>query len=158
MVEVIRNRPLAEILADYVVGPPPPAPLKATEHCRHYSYRNTGIRGFMRGDPGGPQCAVGIDNTEPGDAAKCMPPPYCGGRLCDRREEYTDDERAAWKAHVRRAMERSIVAGSAIPREGDSGEVACPACGEGTIGWVRARINGHLHARCSTPRCFSVMS
>ncbi|MGY2053259.1 hypothetical protein [Methylobacterium sp. JK268] len=158
MAEPFRSRPLAEILADHVVGPPPPAPLRANEHCRHYSYRSTGLRGMMRGDPGGPQCALGLDNAEPGGSAKCMPPPHRDGRSCDGREEYTEAERATWKAYFRQAMERSIVAGSAIPREGSSGEVPCPACGEGTIGWARARINGHLHAACSTPRCFAVIS
>ena len=54
-------------------------------------------------------------------------------------------------------MERSVVAMSAIPAEGWEGKVPCPACGTGLIVWARAHSNRHLHAACTTPRCFSIM-
>lgn len=53
-----------------------------------------------------------------------------------------------------------LIPGSSEKRDehwGKSGEFACPECGKGTVRWVRANINGHVHAGCSTPACFAVM-
>lgn len=36
-------------------------PVHATKHCRHYSYRNTGIAGYRRGDLGGQDIADAVE-------------------------------------------------------------------------------------------------
>ena len=127
--------------------PPPPKPPHASKHCRNYSYE-LGLRGR------GPLCAAGVDLSGPGAARPCMPSP--AGDPCPQRSEFTDAERAAWRAAVDRRLERMAVALSSIPSIGAVGHVRCAACGEGEIRWSRAP-NGHLHASCSTPDCFSVM-
>jgi hypothetical protein len=140
-------------------------PRHATFHCRHYSYRNTGLSGFQCGDHGGPTCAAGVDMAEPGSALKCMPE-YSGER-CGWREEYTDEERATWRALRDESMARMIIIMAEIPGSsrdkknkpewGRSGSLPCPACKAGTVRWSRARVNGHVHAACSTPNCFEVI-
>lgn len=136
---------------------PPERPLRATKHCRHYGYENTGLSGFRTGNHGGPTCAVGCDNrTAPGASRACMPEPTAPCP-CDKREEYTEAERLAWLAYRDGSLERSVVAMTGMPKDGWDGSYPCPACGTGTISWARARSNRHLHARCSTPRCFAVM-
>ena len=92
-------------------------PVHATKHCRHYSYRNTGIAGYRRGDPGGPQCARGCDQS--GGVDKCMPDRRPES-VCGQREEYTDAERAEWNAYVSSSLERMTVIAKHIP--GSSGD------------------------------------
>lgn len=81
-------------------------PLRATHHCRHYSYRNTGLAGLRSGDHGGPQCALGIDLSAPAASKPCMPagtfPALPGDTQCASREDYTDAERAEWKRYRHR--------------------------------------------------------
>jgi len=141
-------------------------PAHATRHCRHYSYVMT-----VKDEPQGPQCACGIDLREkPGASQVCMPPNVDLRKgeqhePCAWREEYTDAERAAWEEFRTGCMERMVVilADPAIPSGkdrkawGTHGTMPCPACKIGTVHWLRARSNGHLHARCSTPHCFAVM-
>lgn len=44
---------------------------------------------------------------------------------------------------------------AAIEATGDyGGVVACPKC-DGELQWVKARSNGHIHARCKTKGCLS---
>lgn len=43
------------------------------------------------------------------------------------------------------------------PSWGQSGEFDCPACRVGKVRWARARVNGHLHAACSTQGCFGMI-
>jgi hypothetical protein len=128
---------------------PAPRPPTARQHCRHYSY----VLGV--GLDNGPKCAVACDNDRPGGTAACMPNPnsYCG-----KREEWTEAERDATRAWTAEHMERLALIMERIPRTGDGGTLPCPACGVGTVGWSRARRNGHLHAACTTPQCFAVMS
>jgi predicted RNA-binding Zn-ribbon protein involved in translation (DUF1610 family) len=142
-----------------------------SRHCRHYSYE--------RGPDGGPRCAVGVNLGDGGDPAMpveettptkaCMP--IDGGALpaqtCMWREEWSDEERAARHAWLEQSRERMMLVmmqmpGNSIDRKnkpewGKTGQFPCPACGDGTVRWTRARVNGHLHAGCSTPFCFSVM-
>ena len=146
-------------------------PLRATHHCRHYSYRNTGLAGLRSGDPGGPQCALGVDLSAPRASKPCMPPgtfPFQeGDRPCPLRENFTDAERAEWKRWTDSRLQRMGVVLQAIPgssadrkkREhwGETGSFPCPACKTGTVRWSRASSNGHVHAACTTPNCFSVM-
>lgn len=37
------------------------------------------------------------------------------------------------------------------------GSLACPVCTTGTLGYRRAALNGHIHARCSTEGCVAWM-
>lgn len=127
--------------------PPKEMPPRAREHCRHYSH----TRGFK----GGPQCAVGRDMSAAGAALPCMPLEYQRGATCAKRQEWTEDERAAWRAFQDTSLARAGVIMQAIPKEGGGGRFECPVC-EGQVSWSRAR-NGHIHAACSTRFCFSVM-
>lgn len=36
---------------------------------------------------------------------------------------------------------------------GGSGQIPCPVCKTGTLGYSMSSYNGHIHARCSTPKC-----
>lgn len=129
--------------------PVPPKPPIARQHCRHYSYE-LGLRGR------GSMCAAGCDMSAPGAFLPCMPPDIQRGATCTKREDWTDEERAAWKAWGAHHIERMFVVFAAIPDD-FGGEVPCPACGAGRVSYSRARSNGHLHAACSTPNCFAVM-
>lgn len=40
---------------------------------------------------------------------------------------------------------------------GGVGEIPCPGCGTGTLRYLVASYNGHMHGRCSTPGCASWM-
>jgi hypothetical protein len=134
-------------------------PLHATQHCRHYSYEH--------GGDGGPCCAAGIDLRAPDTwLGICMPPRPTAPSLCAWREEFTPAEDEAWerwfKARtLRMAAVMAVIPGDSTDRKnkpewGNSGSFACPACEVGTVKWVRASSNGHLHAACSTPGCFVV--
>lgn len=129
--------------------PVPPKPPIARQHCRHYSYE-FGLRGR------GPMCAVGCDMSAPGAALPCMPAGSQRGAICERREEWTDAERAEWRAWSDHHQERMLAVFAVLPEDA-SGSFECPACGTGTVRYARARSNGHLHASCSTPQCFAVM-
>ena len=62
-------------------------PVRATHHCRHYSYRHADLISEC-----GPQCARGLDLSMPGASLGCMPDQ---ARTCTVREEYTEAERRA---------------------------------------------------------------
>lgn len=125
-------------------------PPHATHHCRHYSYRRAT-------DDWGAKCAQCMPRSEPG--------PYV--EPCAWREEWTDDERAAWKAWSDERAVRMLTIIAQIPGSsrdkktkpfwGKSGEFPCPACKTGTVRWARASVNGHMRAACTTPDCFGVI-
>ncbi len=127
-------------------------------HCRHYGHTLPNAEGL-----GNPTCAAGVDNAEAHFWRRCMPKTsdlYAGS--CSHRAEYTPEEVEAERLERVASMERLAKGMAAIPPpgpnkgRGTSGEVPCHVCG-GTIRWARARSNGHLHAYCTTPNCFSVM-
>lgn len=97
-------------------------PLRAGHHCRHYSYEMAGLRNS------GPRCAIGKLGAEPGAAFCCMPVPrFC----CDFREEYTDQERAAWRAWFEASAQRLSTAVEALPKAiplRSGGTITCPNC------------------------------
>jgi hypothetical protein len=131
--------------------PVPPKPPTARRHCRHYDYHF---------GPGfGPSCRAGVDLGERGDVKPCMPAVIAKDATCPLREEWTEEERAAWGAWAAHSMARTIVVLAAIPSgPGDTGgTIPCPACGTGTVRFSRAPMNRHLHATCSTPHCFSIL-
>ena len=131
-------------------------PLRATGHCRHYSYMRDRL-------DRGPTCALGLDLTGPGASRKCWPVDTSTGAGCgcDRREEYTEAERAAWGDYVAARTARMVLILPAIPGKdegrGKAGTIPCPACDGGVVRWSRAASNGHLWAACSTPNCFSII-
>lgn len=119
-------------------------PRKAGHHCRHYGYETAG--------PGksGPRCAIGILGSEPRAHGCCMPQPRT---CCDFREEYTDEERAAWRAWTEESLVRMGKAVAALPPAiplRSDGAVDCPSCG-GRLYY--ARWEGGALLRCSTPLC-----
>lgn len=147
---------------------PPP---HASHHCRHYRYE----RGM---NWSGPKCAAGIrlagGDTDPSmpatdeelaSTANCMPD--ADKAACPWREEWTDDERAAWAQWRAESQARAILIIEKIPGNstdrknkpswGQTGDFPCPACEVGPVRWARARVNGHLHAACTTPGCFGIM-
>jgi len=136
-------------------------PLHASHHCRHYSYS-----GALLTDGGGPQCARGVNLKPAGMPAACMPDSATAS-ACELREEFTDDERAAWKAWKDDRAGRMILILAEIPgssrdkkkREfwGQSGAFPCPACEWGIVKWARARSNGHVMAACNTKDCFGII-
>lgn len=131
-------------------------PIHASHHCRHYSYE--------RGLQGGPRCARGVDMTPLLATQPCMPDAKAP---CIFREEYTDEERAAWKAYREESAGRMITIMAQIPGSsrdrknkpewGKRGSFPCPGCNAGTVHWARESSNGHLHAACTTRFCFDVM-
>lgn len=120
------------------------APLRAGHHCRHYSYEQAG--------PGasGPRCAKGVLGSEPGAALCCMPQPrFC----CDFREEYTEEERTAWRAWWEESAERLSLALEALPKAiplRSGGTVSCPNCGQKLR---YDRWQGGASVVCATPFC-----
>lgn len=65
-------------------------------------------------------------------------------------------------ADFKQSLERIGVIRKAIIAEhertgANAGTITCPACNAGTVSWSRARSNGHVHARCSTPDCAAWM-
>lgn len=95
------------------------------------------------------------------DAVLRIPPKCCE----PMRREYAKDlkERAdALDAMmekvetVRAAIVAKIGPWSKQMRTGSAGQLKpCPACNKGTVAFSRAGSNGHIHARCTTPRCVS---
>jgi hypothetical protein len=120
-------------------------PLRATMHCRHYSYE----RGVLLH---GPKCAQGIDLSAPGAGRMCWPEADVG-QPCAVREEYTDAERIAWETYRDDRMIRLSMAVCALPRAipmRSGGTVPCPNC-DGTIRYGRWRGGAELN--CSTAHC-----
>lgn len=117
-------------------------PLRASKHCRHYSYE--------LGLGGGPRCARELDLTAPGSTKCCMPDP---NGPCTLRQEYTDEERAAWAAAREESSARLVEAIKAVPHPipmRSGGTVACPNC-EGVLHYGRWRGGGEI--KCETEFC-----
>ncbi|MBB4618993.1 hypothetical protein [Sphingomonas abaci] len=122
-----------------------PRPPKASKHCRHYSYKLP-----ITLPDSGPHCAAGHDMSAPGAAMPCMPEPR--GACCDRAE-YTDQERAAWRAAVEASQSRLAAALRALPSPiplRTSGTVKCPNCG-GALRYARWRRGAEVG--CDTDGC-----
>lgn len=76
---------------------------------------------------------------------------------CDRRQEPTEEQVKSFLEEFERHTGYVTQALRLIEsQKGDSGKVACPRCGN-TIHWSRSPRNKHLHLRCSTPKCVSMM-
>lgn len=120
-------------------------PLRATKHCRHYSY-DLGLSGK------GPQCAVGVDLSEPGSSCKCWSDPEAS---CAKREEYTDEERAVWDAWVKHGLKMISDALAVFDpvRCGSETRKPCPHC-EGQL-VLQRMSNGNAWLTCTTEACIS---
>lgn len=122
-----------------------PWPLRATKHCRHYSY----VLPVTRKDSG-PHCAVGIDLSEPGATKRCMPDSDCP---CHAREDYTQAERDAWAAAKSASLDRLVAAIDALPHPiplNTSGTVLCPSC-DGRLSYARWHRGAEI--ACSDKTC-----
>ncbi len=120
-------------------------PLRATGHCRHYSYKH----GDLMSDRG-PQCAVGCDLSAPGASRACWPSHEAE---CASRQEYTDEERAAWRVWMRKSMDRLSRAIDALPaplKLDTRGHIACPNCG-GELHYGRWHRGAFV--QCNTEHC-----
>lgn len=120
-----------------------PRPLRATQHCRHYSYEN-GLQGR------GPLCALNLDLSAPGASGPCMPDPRGS---CASRAEYTAEERATWQEWMDARLIRMAAAISVLPVPiplRTTGTVQCPSC-PGTITYSRWERGASV--KCSTPMC-----
>lgn len=114
----------------------------ARQHCRHYSF----VTPFTL--PGsGPNCAAGV-NLEGATVSGCMP----GGTGCPKREDWTDEERAAWEAWAVASRGRTEAAIAALPSLGplNSRVVRCPNC-EGFLTYTRTARRAYVS--CATPDC-----
>ena len=123
-------------------------PLRATGHCRHYSYRH----GDLMADRG-PQCAAGVNLSAPGASSACWPDPQAE---CAQRQEYTLEERAAWKTWQSECMDRLAAAIAALPAPiplNSMGQVLCPNCG-GDLHYSRWHRGAAI--QCRTENCCAV--
>lgn len=84
---------------------------------------------------------------------------------CALREWYTPEEIQAQVEEIERHLNGTVTARLAIseylrasnkPERNVSGQIPCPVCDGGTLGFSIA-YNGHCHATCSTQGCVSWM-
>lgn len=134
-----------------------PSPVRATKHCRHYSWERGGL--MMLGFP---KCARGVDLSyrlyddglkHSPSVEMCMPDGGLPRGLCAQREEYKDEERAAWAAFQAECMGRVSAAVDALPAPiplNTQGKIVCPNCG----GELRfARWHRGAAIACETENC-----
>lgn len=70
----------------------------------------------------------------------------------------TKEERDALRANMAQRLEQMGVAREAIlATKRGSGEIDCPICKAGKLRFSVARVNGHVHAHCTTRLCMSWM-
>ena len=125
-----------------------PMPLKATRHCRHYSYEHGDL---LTGT--GPHCAREVALDKPGAAWACIPAPAAHA-YCPLREEYTAAERAAWNEAGAARLDRILNAIAALPAPiplKTSGHLPCPNCEGGELYF--ARWNCGAAIECNTENC-----
>lgn len=125
-----------------------PNPPHAGHHCRHYDYK--------LGLEGGPSCAVGIDLTKPGSSKRCWPLKPAALSECDKREEHTEEERAASREAQHARTFRTFGAIAALPAPiplNTSGTVPCPNCDGGTLSYSRWHRGAAIS--CDTENCCS---
>lgn len=73
---------------------------------------------------------------------------------CDKLSEYTPEEIAEQEREFKAALANMAMARRAILASGkQSGEIVCPCCNGGTLRFSIAKVNGHVHAACSTANC-----
>ncbi len=97
----------------------------------------------------------------------CFGPEQTG--VCDHKTYRTAEEAAAEAAETAARMKRIGKARAAIVKHlggpwrqrgtgGGEGQITCPVCGQAdALMFSRASYNGHIHARCKTAGCVSLM-
>lgn len=78
---------------------------------------------------------------------------------CDRRQEPTAEQIAAWRAYIDASFSAVTEAARRVRAQHKEtgayqGEVECPTCGK-ALRWSMARSNKHVHAACETRGCVS---
>lgn len=116
------------------------------------------------------KCDVGVayetvrEVREPGRGFKLPCLLECDN--CSKRELVTEAEADVEIEEHKKRFEGTMLARKAIVdfvgpwKKGQAarGRISCPVCrGEMTLQFSRAGVNGHIHARCSTPDCVSWM-
>lgn len=122
-------------------------PLRATRHCRHYSYE-LGLQGR------GPLCARGVDLKAEPHSRMCWTIDDGHAHLCSKREEYTEAERAAWREHLDASIVRLGNAVQALPVPvplRTQGQVPCPNCDGGSLHYARWHRGAEI--KCTTANC-----
>lgn len=112
-----------------------------------------------------PLCKAGIDYhafDQRHDHMPCLGENADAIARCDKYSGYTPEEIDAAEAETKARLARIGVIRKSIIAEHEAngsngGQMACLACKTGTVSWSRARSNGHVHARCSTPDCAAWM-
>lgn len=125
--------------------------------CVHFN-------GCMRG------CAVGVDllSFNGGESYRMALKLPCHGptpiderydpQTCEKYTPHTSEQLDEEDAYVDRILKGTRLARKEIVKHieaggSDQGLIECPVCKTGKLSYSRARINGHIHAGCSTPEC-----
>lgn len=94
----------------------------------------------------------------------CLKDDGCDDSICPKREFQTEAEIQQHIDDIDASFNRVTAARAAICEhaglykrgEGKSGVIDCPCCGKAkALHYSRAGVNGHVHARCETPKCVS---
>lgn len=136
-------------------------------HCKHYNGRE-----LFLGNTGG-KCRAGVDPIYS----------FCGGdrtgwvrkvpclrtnetdAICPAAEYPTEEEDEQRRAEMSAYMDRFLATLSIVrpaieaahKATGDwSGAIDCPQCSK-PLHWSKAKVNGHIHARCETEECVAWM-
>jgi len=112
-----------------------------------------------------PVCKAGVDYhtfDQRHDRMPCLGETPQAKAGCDQYSGYMAEEIAAAEAERTARFARMGTIREAIMAEHETtgsngGQMPCPACKTGTVAWSRARSNGHVHARCTTPDCAAWM-
>lgn len=117
--------------------------------CRHF----TGIQNET--------CKEGIRydsvRVKPETGMYQWPCLFSGGS-CEKQSAYTAEEIAEREEEIVLRTEGMLKARAAIVESVTktslhSGSIACPVCETGNLAFTRAKLNGHIHASCSTVDC-----
>lgn len=97
------------------------------------------------------------------DSIPCLARHNPGGATCASLCPHSREQSEAREAEISASIERSMKATKAIREHSKStgrmsDVIDCPACGTPkALGYGIARSNGHIHARCNTPKCVAFM-
>lgn len=136
--------------------------------CKHFNGIGISLR---KGDSGDKSCDAGVNyrqlvgNDDAGwsNRLPCYKKWSCENTVaCDKFEEPTPEEIAAYEAWVNKRIENTFAARTAIVehtkgKRGVSGEIDCIVCESGKLRFSIASCNGHIHAACTTKDCLSWM-
>lgn len=93
----------------------------------------------------------------------CIAKFNAAGVTCASRCPHTREQSEAREVEAEASFERATKAIVAIREHSKatgqfSAIIDCPACGTpNSLGYGIARSNGHIHARCNTPKCVAFM-